>query len=92
MAKKKTGKSSNKDVISGPVETPLAEDKWKHERDFGTLSDAEEIKADPERMKYALKHGKKKLKAIRSVTDLINYRNKKYGPKESEMEGEDIDG
>lgn len=90
MAKKtskKFPKSKTGLVASEPPK--LSDDSWKHENDFRTLSDAEEIKGDSERMKYALKHGKKKLKGIKSVMDIVKYRNETYGPKANETEEDD---
>lgn len=81
-------KAIKKEKISGSVAvSPSSDDSWKHEDDFRTLTNAEDIKKDPERMKHAMKHGKGKMKSIKSVMDLVNYKNAKYGPG-AEEEGE----
>ncbi len=53
---------------------------WEHEDNARTLMKAGEILSDPTKMKGAHKHMKKQKKAMRSVADLIEYRNKKHGP------------
>ncbi len=67
--------------------SPTSNDDWKHEDNARTLTKAGEILSNPEMMKGAHKHLKKQKKAMRSVHDLIEYRNKKHGPKaDDEME------
>ena len=49
---------------------PMVDDKWQAEDDLRTLMRAEEIKANPERMKAVHKLTGKHKKAIRSIEDL----------------------
>lgn len=58
----------------------MSDDSWKQEDDARTLQRAGEIMCDPERMKGAQKFLKKQKKAIKSITDIVDYRNDKYGP------------
>lgn len=50
---------------------------WEAQSDADTLMRAGEICADPDRLERAKKCLKKKKKAMRSVQDLIDYRNSK---------------
>lgn len=58
---------------------PVSDDSWKHEDDARTLVSAHEIMNDPERMKHVKKHLNKKKNAMKSLSDVIKYRNDKYG-------------
>lgn len=49
--------------------------------DLDTLLAAEEIRNNPEKMKYAMAHGKKKMAAITSIEDLKTVREAKFGGK-----------
>lgn len=49
--------------------------KWDHD----TLMRAEEIKGDQTRMKYAMKHAEKHAQAVKSIQDLKDIYDAKYG-------------
>lgn len=57
-------------------------DKWEIESWTRTLIEAQEIACDPDKMKYVKKEIQKKKVAIRSVDDLIKYRNEKATTKD----------
>lgn len=69
---------------------PISSEKdmeWEHKRNHDTVMDALEIMGDPTKMKHVRKLAGRKMKAIRSLKDLHNTLNEKYGPEaESEME------
>lgn len=77
MAKSKAVKAM--DVGAQPMKTEGMSD-WEHEDNARTLMKAGEILSDPKKMKGAHKHMKKQKKAMRSVSDLIDYKNKMHGP------------
>lgn len=82
-------KKVSKDTASeaaGPIpsqpaspNSPRPLDDWDHKNNADKLMDAQEIMGDPEKMKGAMKHIKKKAKAIRSVKDIQAFHNEKYG-------------
>ena len=81
-------KSVSKNTVSeaaGPMPSAVGPDgkrpldDWDHKNNADKLMDAQEIMSDPEKMKGAMKHIKKKARAIRSVKDLQNFHNDKYG-------------
>ncbi len=75
-------KKSNEAKVIGPVGSdPKGMSDWEHEDNARTLMRAGEILQDPKKMKGAHKHMKKQKKAMRSVQDLMEYNNQKYGPK-----------
>lgn len=43
------------------------ERKWRSERDFSTLQDAEEVRGDKSRHRDALTHGRMKMRAMKRV-------------------------
>lgn len=49
--------------------------KW----DLETIMAAEEIKADPKKMKHVMKHAKSKMASIKSIQDLKDAYEAKYG-------------
>lgn len=59
--------------------SPMNDDKWKAEDDARTLTRAGEIMCDPKRMKAAKGHIGDQKKAMKSIDDIINYRNEKHG-------------
>jgi hypothetical protein len=61
---------------SGP--RPL--DDFDHQQNAETLMKGQEIMQDPAKMKGALIHLKKKAKAIKSVQDIKDFHQQKYGP------------
>lgn len=81
-------KSSPVDTMSsaaGPVQPsspggPRPLDDWDHKNNADKLMEAHEIMGDPAKMKGAMMHIKKKAKAIRSVKDLQDFHQEKYGP------------
>ncbi len=52
----------------GEAKLSAEDKKWRAENDVRTLIEAEEIKADPERYKAAIKAGRAQASAIRKVT------------------------
>lgn len=54
-------------------------DEWEINNWKRTVIEAHEIMCDPKKMKYVKESLKKEKKAIRSVDDLIAYRNDKFG-------------
>lgn len=60
-------------------EVPDMDDSWRAEDDLRTLMRAEEIKADPERIKKVHKHTKHHTKVIKSISDLKDTYNMKFG-------------
>lgn len=81
---KKTGMKDSKTESPAIAAAPATDDSWKHEDDARTLQRAGEVMSDPERLKNAQKFLKKQKKAMRSVDDLISYRNSKFGPNSEE--------
>lgn len=82
MAKNKV-KDVAKEVapsISGP------DDEWQAKSHANTIMDAHEIMADPDKMKKVKKHLHAKKKAMKSVQDLMDYRNEKYGGKNADKD------
>lgn len=75
MAKAKGGISAGLAVPSAP------DDSWQHEDNARTLMKAGEIMSDPDKMKGAQKHMKKQKRAMKSMDDVIKFRNDKYGAK-----------
>lgn len=69
------------EALDGPKKTKEEKkeygpyEKYQVERWVETLVEAEEIKQDPEKMKYVSKCMKKKKKAINSIADLRNRYN-----------------
>lgn len=54
---------------------------YEHEDNARTVKRAHEIMADPVKMKGVKKHIKKEKRAIKSIDDMVKYRNDKYGAK-----------
>lgn len=80
------------------TEAVLAEPnrEWEHESNTDAVIRAHDILNDPKKMKGVKKHLKKKKKAMRSVQDLINHRQNKFGgpgggPKEEYDEKDETD-
>jgi hypothetical protein len=82
MLKKNIGAPKDATVAS-PMQTkapgarPL--DDWDHQNNADALMKAQEIMGDPDKMKGAMIHIKKKAKAIRSIKDITDFHNEKYG-------------
>ena len=80
--KEKGVKGGLEKTTAGDVPAPgdYGSPEYKAKNDFQDLMRAEEIKQDPDRMDAVHKHAKGQSKAIKSVQDIVAYRNKKYGP------------
>lgn len=79
MAKK--NKTKEKVSDKGEVASISPDRDWESESHARTVMEAHEIMNDPDKMKAVHKHLKKKKKAMKSVDDLIKFRNDKYGAK-----------
>jgi predicted RND superfamily exporter protein len=77
-------KSKAKKSADAPA--PEINRDWEHEDNARTVIRAQEILNDPDKMKGVKKHLKKQKNAIRSVQDIISYRNEKYGAKSKDSE------
>lgn len=75
MAKK------NKDGLTSVPANPAPTNDWEAEGHANDLMRAGEVLTDPDKMKKAMKHLKKKKRAIKSVNDLVKFRNDKFGAK-----------
>ncbi len=88
---KKTGGFSvdlKKPAVTSESWSPNASRKETDEEDrkkmdgkyhLSTLLEAEEIRQDPEKMKYAMEHADQKMSRIRSLQDLKDVAEAKFG-------------
>ncbi len=80
---KKPAMSSDKWEIKGgdPEMDADADDEARRQGkyDLEKLLEAEEIKANPEKMKHAMAHAEEKMTRIRSIQDLKDLSEAKYG-------------
>lgn len=80
MAKKsKVAPNSTQPTLGGV--NPTDDSDWKGEQHANDLLRAGEVMADPEKMALAKKHLRKKKHAMKSVSDLVKFRNDKFGAK-----------
>jgi hypothetical protein len=85
MSKKKPGNQLGNSMPA--IAKAPDHDDYEVEGHLRTLMEAEKIKADPEKMKKVHKlagRHHKSLQKIRSVKDIQEVANAKYGPKEDE--------
>lgn len=68
-----------------------APDKWEIQSWANTLMEAEEIKADPEKMKHVKPYLKKKVAAIRSLEDLREVADGKKAIRRGDAEEDESD-
>lgn len=61
--------------VKEPTEADTHQGKW----DMQTLMDAEDIKSNPEKMKGVMKHMKTHMARIKSIQDLKDAYDAKYG-------------
>lgn len=59
-------------MCAGP--SPAKENEWRAESDHGTLTRAEEIKADPSRMAGVKKHHRKQTRSLSKVGRALGKR------------------
>lgn len=78
-APKDTGMPMPAQPSVSPSDGPRPLDDFDHQNNADALMKAHEIMGDPAKMKGAMMHIKKKAKAIKSVKDLQNFHQAKYG-------------
>ncbi len=61
------------------IEAPAMDDDYKIDNDMRTMMSAEEIKMDPDRMAKVHKRAGRHHKAIKSIQDLKDTYNEKFG-------------
>ena len=79
-------KSSLSPMVSAPADPGLMM-SGKQKSDASTVMEAHKILSDPKKMKAVHKHLKTQKKSIKSVSDLINFRNAKYGAQTAPTDG-----
>jgi hypothetical protein len=77
VPRKKNKEVNGIPVVAGNISSDM--DKYETKRHMETLMDAEEIKADPKKMKHVQKMVKKHKKLFKSIADVKKYAQDKYG-------------